>query len=197
MTTEYGYVALDLTTAQSGAISSIGAGSLLRTTEVTYLVNDPAIDANTRAAYRARNMLALPTSTCVKDAGGIIVAQSSIKYDEAAFPLLTSGTPTGWIDPATNLRGNVTSTGQWLNTTNTYLETHAQYDQLGNLRKSWDAGDVNLLNPAQIDYSSTYQFAYPTTMTSKVPDSSGQFGSSAGFVTTTAYDASRDRKSVV
>jgi hypothetical protein len=118
------------------------------------------------------------------------VAQSSTSYDEAAFPLLPSGSPTGWIDPATSVRGNATSVGQWLNTTNAYLQTHAQYDQFGNLRKSWDARDITLSNPAQIEYSSTYQFAYPTTMTSSVPDPSGQYGSSVAFVTTTVYDTS-------
>jgi hypothetical protein len=86
------------------------------------------------------------------------------------------------------VRGNATSVGQWLNTTNAYLQTHAQYDQFGNLRKSWDARDITLSNPAQIEYSSTYQFAYPTTMTSSVPDPSGQYGSSVAFVTTTVYD---------
>ena len=188
VTNTYDFVAVDQTTAQTATINSMAMGALLRTTEVTYLVNDPAIDANTKAAYRARNLLALPTSTRVKDAGGNIVAQSFISYDEAAFPLLAATGATGWSDPATSVRGNATTMGTWLNTTNSYLQTHAQYDQLGNLRKTWDARDTTLSNPAQIEYSSTYQFAYPTTMTSSVPDPSGQFGSSTGFVSTSVFD---------
>jgi hypothetical protein len=99
-------------------------------------------------------MLALPTSTRLKvgDASGNIVAKSLVKYDESSFPLLTEGSTTGWIDPGTSVRGNPTTTGQWL-TGSTYLQSHEQYDQFGNLRKSWGARDTSLSNPSQIQYS--------------------------------------------
>lgn len=189
-TTEHDYVVVDLTTAQIGGIGSIAAGAPLRTTEVTYLVNDSTIDATTRAAYRARNLLALPTSTRLKvgDATGPVVAKGFIRYDESAFPLISEGNTDGWIDPATTVRGNATTSGQWLSGS-TYLETHARYDKFGNLRKSWDARDTSQLNPAQIDYSETYQYALPTTTTSPlVPDPFGQPGSMTALVTTTNYD---------
>src|SRR5205823_10353152 len=62
-TNQYDYASLDSTTAQTGAISSILLGTLVRTEEATYLVNDGAIDASTKTAYRNRQLLGLPTST--------------------------------------------------------------------------------------------------------------------------------------
>ncbi|MGH9873170.1 MAG: hypothetical protein ACRD9S_12010, partial [Pyrinomonadaceae bacterium] len=71
---EYDYQPVSQTTGQTGAISTIAAGSLLRTSETTFLVNDANIDATTRAAYRARDLLGLVSSARVKNAVGTIVA---------------------------------------------------------------------------------------------------------------------------
>ena len=83
-TNENAYYSVSQATGQTGAIGSITPGALLRSTEMTYFVNDPDIDPGLQAAYRARNLLALPTSTKVRDGSGALVAQSVIKYDEAA-----------------------------------------------------------------------------------------------------------------
>ena len=182
-TKHYDYRSIDQSLAQTGDIALIQNGTLLRTEETTFLVNDPNIDAGIRAAYRARNLLALPTSTRVKDGNDNIVAQSSISYDETA--LQNIGSANGWIDPQTNYRGNATSMGSKLNTTNTYLTTHAQYDQFGNVRSATDAKG----NQSQLDYSAAYSYAYPTTATSAVPDPTGQHGSNAAFVSTSSYDS--------
>src|SRR5207237_2835421 len=48
----YDFASVDQTTAQTGAISALPVGTLLRTDEVTYLVNDPTIAQSTRDAYR-------------------------------------------------------------------------------------------------------------------------------------------------
>lgn len=133
-------------------------------------MNDPLINGATQAAYRARNLIGLPTSTRVKNASGTIIAQSNISYDEAAYPSLTYGAVTGWTDPATTVLGNATTTGSWLNTTGTYLQTHAQYDQCGSVRNGWDTKG----NQSQVEYSSTYAYAYPTLTRTPVPDTSGQ-----------------------
>lgn len=190
-TNEHAYYSVSQATGQTGAIGSITPGALLRSTEVTYYVNDPDIDPGLRAAYRARNLLALPTSTKVRDGSGTLVAQSVIRYDEAAYPVLPYSLVKGWTDPGgTTPRGNATTVGSWLNTTGlpptselAYLKTHAQYDQCGSLRKAWDAKG----NQSQVEYSGTYEFAYPTLNTSADPDGGGPLTT---LITSTEYDFS-------
>src|SRR6266850_560385 len=183
-TSHYDYASVDSATAQTGAIGSIPLGTVVRTEETTYLVNDTGIDSGVRQSYRNRQLLGLPTSSRIKNAGGTIVAQSAISYDEAAYPLLTYGGVTGWSDPQTSYRGNPTTVSPWLNTTGSYLPTHIQYDQCGSVRNTWDASG----NQSQIEYSSTYAYAYPTLTRTPVPDSSGQHGSSTALVSTSVYD---------
>ncbi len=130
-------------------------------------------------------MVGLPTSARVKDALGNIVAQSQINYDEGSYPVLNYGWAQDWQDPNTNIRGNATTTRSWLNTTNGWLESHAQYDNFGNMRKAWDARG----NLSQVDYANVYQFAYPTQTISAVPDASGMYGATQSLVTNTTYDA--------
>jgi len=173
----YAFVEVDQTTAQNGAISAIPSGSLVRIEETDYLTNNQA--------YRDRNLLSLPTATRIKNAAGTIITQSQILYDEAAYPLLTCGAASGWSDPGTSARGNATTTSSWLNTTGSYLQTHAQHDQCGNLRNAWDAKG----NQSQIEYSSAYNYAYPTLTRTAIPDPAGQHGSSAAFVSTSSYDS--------
>lgn len=182
-TSEYKYAVVNQTTAQTAAITSFtpDPSLLVRTTQVAYLTTD--------ANYNSRNILGLPTSTTVTDAANTVVAQTSVTYDETSLPLLTYGNVTGWIDPGTNYRGNVTTSSRWLNyPTATWLATHAQYDQCGSVRKSWDARDASLLNPAQIEYSSQYAYAFPTQTISPIPDSNGSFGSNTSLTGTSVYD---------
>jgi RHS repeat-associated protein len=172
----YAYAATSPTTAQTGGIESIPQGALLRTEETDYLTADQN--------YRARNLTSLPTATRVRDAAGNVVAQSQMFYDET--PLISYGTVTGWSDPATTVRGNLTRTSRWLDTTNTWVETRAEYDQCGNPVKTIDA----LGNQSQIQYSADYAYAYPTHTLSAVPDPSGVYGSTASLEAWTAYDSS-------
>src|SRR4029077_4881451 len=99
-TNHYDFTSISQSSGQTSAIASISAGSLLRTEEATYLVNDTAISSTTRTAYRARNLLSLPPSTRVKNGSGTIVAQTQTSYDETgSYPLITyGGTITGWTD---------------------------------------------------------------------------------------------------
>ena len=186
-TTQNDFVSVDQTTAQTADISTFAAGSPLRTVEATYLVNDPAIASSVRSAYRNRQLITLPTLTVTKNGASTRVAETQMLYDESAYPLLTySPPPPQWIDPATSYRGNPTTTRHWLDTTAGYLENHAQYDQAGNPRKSWDARG----NMAEMQYSSTYSYAYPTLHRTPIPDPSGVTGSSAALETTYVFDAS-------
>lgn len=185
-TNHYDFTSISQSSGQTSAIGSISAGSLLRTEEATYLVNDTAISSTTRTAYRDRNLLSLPTSSRVKDSSGTVVAQTQTSYDEtSSYPLLTyTGTITAWSDPSTNIRGLATTAGAWLNTTGSYLQTHAQYDQFGNVRNAWDA----LGNKSEVTYSSTYNYAYPTSASTAAPDSTGVHGSTTALSTSATYD---------
>ena len=176
---KYHYVALSSSSAQTSNLSTItalfGTNQLASISETDYLYN---------AGYKARNIAGLPTASRVKDAAGTIKAQSQILYDEGALPLISAGTHSQWVDPQTTVRGNVTTTKSWDNSTNTWLETHAQYDNFGNLRKSWDAKG----NLSETEYASTYGYAYPTKVITPVPDPTGQNGSSTSFETVSTYD---------
>ena len=172
-------------TALSGGVGEMPDGTVIRKEETTFLVNDPEVAAEKRAAYRDRNMVTLLSSIRIKDGSGNIIAQSRISYDETAYPLLPyNGSIIGWTDPGTSPRGNATTVGQWLNTTGTYLSTHMRYDQCGNIRISINPREQE----SQIEYSDVYHYAYPTRAISPAPDPSGLNGSDAPFVTTTAYD---------
>jgi hypothetical protein len=109
---------------------------------------------------RIRLSLGLPTCLRVKNASGTIVAPIAFSYDETAYPLLTYSSVTGWTDPGTTRRGNITTTGIG-KTQPVYLQTHAQYDLCGNLQKTWDSRDTGLLNPSQITYSHTFSDGVP------------------------------------
>ena len=125
--TQYDFVSVDLTTAQTAGINALVAGSAMRTVETTYLVNDTSLTSTVRDAYRARHMIALPTVVVTKNSAGTRVAEAQVIYDESAYPLLSYTNVSGWIDPATTNRGNVTTSKAWLDTTNTFIETHVQY----------------------------------------------------------------------
>ena len=191
ITNDFAYVEVDLNTAQTIAIGSLGSipnGTLLRTTEIDYLTND--------ANYRSRNILGIPSATRIKNGAGTVIAQSAISYDEGSFPLLGYPSVVGWTDPLTAYRANATSTTSWLNfngTTlssfpaGTYLATHTQYDQCGSVRKQWKATDTSLTNPTLTDYADTYHRAYPTTDTTSDPDGVGPL---TALTSTKEYDLS-------
>src|SRR5258705_1826192 len=188
--TEYAYTTVDQTTALNGAISAIPVGSAVRTSETTFLTSN--------ANYRDRNILGLVSSSVVKNGVGTVVSQSSFNYDESAYPLLTYGSVTGWTNPPSTYRGNVTTAGRWVDyPISTWVYTHAQYDQCGSVRNAWDARDTGLTNPSQISYTDAFAdgvprntYAFPTSTTSAVPDSFGTHGQTIGLVSSTGYDFS-------
>ena len=174
---EYGFAVVDQGTAQTGAISSIPYGSLVRTTQTSFLTSD--------GNYLSRNILGLANTITILNGSSQMVAQTVINYDEASYPVLTYGPVTGWTDPQTSYRGNVTTTSRWLDyPTPSWIGTHSQYDQCGNVRNTWDARG----NQTATFYSSAYAYAFPTQITTAVPDPSGSHGSSTPLVTTSVYD---------
>jgi RHS repeat-associated protein len=173
---EYGFTTVDQSTAATGGIGSMPQGPFFQTTTTTYLTSDNN--------YRSRNILGLPTSSVVSDANGT-VAQGTITYDESSYSLLSYGSVTGWNDPSTSYRGNATTVSKWLDyPTSAWVQTHTQYDQCGSARNSWDA----LGRQSSVEYSVTYNYAYPTTSTSATPDPSGVYGQPTGLITTRVFD---------
>jgi RHS repeat-associated protein len=198
--TEYDYVTLDQSTAQAVplSVSSISSGAPLRTQETVNVLNDPTLPQATRDAYRARNLVSLPSVARVRQGGptGQVISETRLTYDQydaAHYPLITYGVVKNWGDPQTGYRGNVTTTASWLNTTGAFIETHARYDQCGNTRYSWDANG----NQSQVDYTDSFSdgiahntYAYQTSSTTPAPDATGAQGSGSGLVTSTKYDFS-------
>ncbi len=177
----YDYITVDRSIAETGDYATLVgyfSNQLPHSTQETDYLHD--------AAYDARHIIGMPSATRIKDKNGIVVAQSEIKYDEEVdYPIIRFGATTNWADPGTNYRGNATTTKSWTNVAaNQFVETHAQYDNFGNPRKSWDAKG----NFSTTDYSSTYAYAYPTSVTTPVPDASGVNGSTAAFTTSSVYD---------
>ena len=176
----YNFIAQDLSSAQTSDIDTLAAqfssSNLAKSAETDYLY-----DSN----YKARNIVTLPIESRVKDAAGNVKAKSQTAYDEAAYPIISAGTDAQWTDPQTSYRGNVTTARSWTDVANNqFVETHAEFDNFGNLRKSWD-GKGNL---SETEYASTYRYAYPTKVTTPVPDSTGANGSSTAFETSVTYD---------
>jgi RHS repeat-associated protein len=186
-TRHYDYATVDPATARGGAINSMSPGALLRSVATTYFVNDASIDAAVREAYRARNLVGLPSLVQVYegDVTGTLAAQTRMKYDETA--LASNPGVTSWTNVGAE-RGNPTTIGNWLNTGDTWLEAKIEYDGCGNAVKNIDPlGRVSLM-----EYSADYAYAYPTRSITPVPDPTPgagvPSGSSAAFVSTTVYD---------
>lgn len=117
-----------------------------------------------------------------------LAASSQTLYDE--YSLLTYETVTGWQDPG-SFRGNPTTVKRWLNTNNSWIETNAQFDQLGNVRKSWDELDrlseVGYVD-AFTDNVNRNTFAFATQSKSPIPDNTNVHSANASFVSTAVFD---------
>ncbi|MGD9560790.1 MAG: hypothetical protein AB7F88_00825 [Pyrinomonadaceae bacterium] len=149
---------------QYGFSTVIGAlGPLEKSVETAY---------RTDTAFTDRNMRSLPDAITTKDAGGVVRAKSQVFYDDAGYGISgVYGLPTrtrSWHDVANDL----------------YIETKAKYDAYGNVIESADGRG----NVTQTEYSAAYSYAYPTKVTTPVPDSSGVNGSNTALTTQTAYD---------
>jgi RHS repeat-associated protein len=153
--------------AQAGTIAQIPPGTLARYSETTFS-ND--------STYRNANILGLATVAKVKDSAGAIVSQSEMVYDEAVYsPAVGRALPTSmktW-DSTKGLVSNSSS----------FLVTRAKFDNYGNRTIATDAKGYTTTTA----YDSTYQ-AYPVSVTSPVPDSSGTYGSNTAFTSTTNFD---------
>src|SRR5205807_4789831 len=152
------------------------SASPARTTEYTHLLNDSNY-SGVASYYTAQNLGGLVTVTAVKDSSGTIVAETQNVYDE-------SGSSPGY-------RGNVTTAKAWDSTkgavtsSSKFIAAHAAFDSYGNQTSATDANG----NTTTTTFDSTYH-AFPLTVTSPVPDSSGTYGSSTAFTATNTFDVS-------
>ncbi|HEX8558664.1 MAG TPA: RHS repeat domain-containing protein, partial [Pyrinomonadaceae bacterium] len=198
--TEHAFVEVARATAEGGPVGDIPAGAPLRTTETAYK-DEPA--------YNERNMVALPVSVAVRAGGpgngpspGAVVARTEVYYDEASYAgadmsPLPCGATEGREATVPAARGNVTTTGRWLDTLgatdnpSAYLDAHARYDGCGSVRRTWEPAARGGLSArfAETEYSPDYQSAYPTRSLSAVPDPTGARGSNVPLETASVYDA--------
>ncbi|MBV9924358.1 MAG: discoidin domain-containing protein [Acidobacteria bacterium] len=172
-----------------------------------YLSSANGVDYVAAGGVHIRGLVSARQVYAVNPADGTetLTAKSETRYDESSFPLLAcdpeqsvpcSSVPQ-WGDPGTSARGNPTTTRSWLDTANAWVETHTQYDQLGNARKLWDARG----NLSEMSYKDSFAgtntaaantFAFPTKAASAAAqaDASVPFGAHQSLVTTTVYDYS-------
>ncbi|MCD9187000.1 MAG: hypothetical protein LUM44_11245 [Pyrinomonadaceae bacterium] len=185
-TESYHYKSLDFNSAKTADFQTIAA--LFTTAD---LASVSETDYSYNADYKNRGILGLTTETRVLNPSNPsdILSKTQSKYDEAAYPLIDPGSATGYETPTganAELRGNVTTTRTWVKETDTWLETHAQYDKFGNQRKAWDiSGDPSRFT--ETEYSADYQYAYPTKVITPAP-SDGVHGTNQGTWSETTYD---------
>jgi RHS repeat-associated protein len=156
-------------------------GPLLRTTTTSYYYAS-------HSTYLTNNLIALPASVQVTDAGGTQRAYTTYGYDERS--LQPSGIGASQQHDLTPIdgtqRGNLTSVHRWLNgsvtattncnisVSNGYLVSYKTYYDTGTVYQSTDscgssAGDLK--HTTTYAYSSTYWGAYPTTITNPLSQS--------------------------
>lgn len=140
-------------------------------------------------------LLGLTSTTSVFGVGNnleeTLTSSSQAVYDQyVQYELLNYTTVTGWQDPG-GVRGNPTTVKRWLNTNNSWIEMHTQFDQLGNVRRSWDQlGRLSETSYADAfsDSENRNTFAFPTYSISPIPDTTNVHGSDAAFGSSVVYD---------
>jgi RHS repeat-associated protein len=191
----------------------------LRHTHTDYLTINNGVDYTSASGAHLRSLPVGQQVYAVNPSTGAetIVAKSEMRYDESAYSPLPCD-PNGviqcssvpqWVDPGTGARGNATSVRSFINASTSAdpaqpcppdvcVETHARYDQLGNVRYSWDARG----NKFELIYGDSFcngttcgtsgftpnTFAFLVSTKTPKPDPSGTYGSATELTSTTVYD---------
>jgi hypothetical protein len=152
-------------------------GALLRETDTVYQwERDPN--------YLTAGLLDMPASVIIKDAGGNKVAETDYSYDEAGY--LT--TPTTAIDTQhvapNGVRGNQTTVSRWLSTGNTWVTSHTNWYDTGEVYQAIDA----LGHTTTHTYDPAYIGAYATQTCSPATNAvahcvSGTYDINSGLLT--------------
>jgi len=149
------------------------SNTLVRSTLNHYLWQD-------NATYKNANFIGLPVSTTIKNGSGTQIAQSTFAYDQVA--VASSGVTQSLVAPPAggNIRGNLTTSSHWLNTTNTFINSSAIYYDTGERASSTDP----LNHTTTYGYSNTYAGAYVTGTCNALNQCvSGAYDFSTGLLT--------------
>ncbi|HMT09757.1 MAG TPA: hypothetical protein PKA82_17355, partial [Pyrinomonadaceae bacterium] len=199
------YRSIPLSLAETGTFEQIAAyfdsTSVASVSETDYLY-----DSN----YQARGISSLPIETRVlnpanPDSSNIanVLGKTQTIYDNltgsVAYPWTSpvqpqNGVPSPydcgvsgvecWKDQNTNYFGRPTTSRVWVKESNTWIDSHIQYDQFGNAVKARDPID----NETTTEFSSAYKYAYPTKLTTPAPDLSNTTGTNQTSTVETTYD---------
>lgn len=176
----YHYVAVNASTAQTASLSTaigwFSGQTPARTVVTSYIYSEN---------YKNRNITGLVSQTSVYGPAGEVARTQTTFDEQGEYAMLTDVTASYWQNPGTIYRGFPTTVRTWTDIgSGQYVDTHSQYDWLGNLRKSKDGrGFVT-----ETGYSSAYHYSYATSTTSPIPDPSGEHGSDTPLITLTDYD---------
>lgn len=149
--------------------------TLLQTVESTFLINDSSV--TNRQSYKDRNMVGLVSASVIKDGAGTTVSRNEVKYDDSGY------SPTDYV------RGNPTTLGVWdsakggVSNSAAYIFTRAKFDAYGNQYEGIDANGTSTLT----EFDAT-NHAFPTKVTSAVPDPNNTHGSNTPFITSATFD---------
>jgi RHS repeat-associated protein len=173
------------------------AGGKLRHSQTTFVTTN-TISQNPfqyDAIIIGRNPIylrSLPASQKVFDGGETLKAETDFEYDNYTLGLTLRSSVSGhdpFFDNTWLTRGNVTHVVAGLSGDNP-SDVRSQYDTLGNVIQKTVLRTGTTYDTTTIDYDSAFQFAYPTKVTSPIPDPTGTNGQNTALVTMTGYDQS-------
>jgi RHS repeat-associated protein len=125
-------------------------GALLREADTSYVWQSDA-------RYLSAHLLDLPASQVIKDGNGNRVAETDYIYDESQY--LTASNITTQHGAAPNaVRGNLTTVSRWLNTSNSFISSHTNWYDSGQVFQAIDP----LGNTTTHSYDPAYAGAYST-----------------------------------
>ena len=183
-TKSYHFLSLTMSEAENLDISEIKNQFYQSAQVASISQTDYSYDPN----YKARGIASRPIETRVLNPANTtdVLAKSQFVYDEAAY-FDNNYTTTGWEDPNSLLRGNVTTARTWNKDTNTWIESHTMFDNFGNVRKVWDtSGDPTRF--VESEYDPVYKYAYSTKTKAPAPDPTGVHGTTEGSEISRVYD---------
>ncbi|HEV3316973.1 MAG TPA: hypothetical protein VG488_08400, partial [Candidatus Angelobacter sp.] len=147
-------------------------GALLRETDTSYVWQNDA-------RYLAAHLLDLPASVVTKDGNGNRMAETDYVYDESQY-LTASNITTQHAAPPSAVRGNLTTVSHWLNTSNSFISSHTN---------RYDTGEVyQQIDPLGHTTTHSYDPFYAGAYSTKTQDAlghvvSGTYDFSTGLLT--------------
>jgi RHS repeat-associated protein len=126
-------------------------GPLLRETDTTY-------QWEVSAAYLTAHLLDLPASVIVYDGSHNKMAETGYVYDEPGYLTATS-VATQHTTPPSAVRGNLTTVNRWLNTSNSFIASHTNWYDTGEVFQEIDS----LGHTTSHSYDPFYAGAYGTS----------------------------------